>query len=57
MKLGFAFGAGLLVLALGCSSKMEPPTDSQELRDQQAKTQQQADRDEIQYQKEQKKKK
>lgn len=57
MTIRFAFGAGLLALALGCSSKVEPPTDSQELSDQQAKTQQQADQDEMQYQKEQKKKK
>ncbi len=46
-----------LALALGCSSKTVEPVDSQELRDQQAKTQQQADRDEVQYQKDQKKKK
>lgn len=47
---------GFLAL-LGCSSKTEIPADSQELRDQQDKTQQQADQDERQYQKEQKKRK
>ncbi len=42
--------------ALGCSDKSAAPVDSPELRAQQDKSQKEADQDEIQYQKEQKKK-
>ena len=42
--------------ALGCSDKSVVPVDSPELRAQQEKSQKQADQDEVQYQKEQKKK-
>ncbi len=42
--------------ALGCSDKSAVPVDSPELRAQQDKSQKQTDQDEIQYQKEQKKK-
>ena len=41
---------------LGCSDKSAVPVDSPELRAQQEKSQKQADQDEVQYQKEQKKK-
>ena len=57
MKLRTVAAALALIFAFGCGEKTVIPVDSQELRDQQDKTQQQADRDEIQYQKEQKKKK
>ena len=46
-----------LLAALGCGDKSAVPVDSPELRAQQDKSQKQADQDEIQYQKEQKKKK
>jgi len=42
--------------ALGCSDKSAAPVDSPELRQQQDESQKQADQDEVQYQKEQKKK-